>query len=120
MDSQSTCLIVHPLVSDFPTLPLMINHTPVYSTPPMLSLQLIGRIIVSFYPTALKSFRGIVFTHGVRMGRWVRGGGGEFVRAVSQKTVKGGGGGGGGGGVCPGCISETVRCRKLIIGRDIG
>ena len=22
--------------------------------------------------------------------------------------------------VCPGCISETVRCRKLIIGRDIG
>ena len=22
--------------------------------------------------------------------------------------------------VCPGCISETVRCRKLICGRDIG
>ena len=22
--------------------------------------------------------------------------------------------------VCPGCISETVRCRKLIHGRDIG
>ena len=22
--------------------------------------------------------------------------------------------------VCPGCISETVRCRKLILGRDIG
>ena len=22
--------------------------------------------------------------------------------------------------VCPGCISETVRCRKLIRGRDIG
>ena len=21
---------------------------------------------------------------------------------------------------CPGCISETVRCRKLILGRDIG
>ena len=21
--------------------------------------------------------------------------------------------------VCPGCISETVRCRKLILGRDI-
>ena len=21
---------------------------------------------------------------------------------------------------CPGCISETVRCRKLIHGRDIG
>ena len=22
--------------------------------------------------------------------------------------------------VCPGCISKTVRCRKLILGRDIG
>ena len=22
--------------------------------------------------------------------------------------------------VCPGCISETLRCRKLIRGRDIG
>ena len=22
--------------------------------------------------------------------------------------------------VCSGCISETVRCRKLILGRDIG
>ena len=21
--------------------------------------------------------------------------------------------------VCPGCISETIRCRKLILGRDI-
>ena len=26
----------------------------------------------------------------------------------------------GAGKVCPGCISETVRCRKLILGRDIG
>ena len=24
------------------------------------------------------------------------------------------------GKVCPGCISEIVRCRKLILGRDIG
>ena len=24
------------------------------------------------------------------------------------------------GKVCPGCISETVRCIKLILGRDIG
>ena len=24
------------------------------------------------------------------------------------------------GKVCPACISETVRCRKLILGRDIG
>ena len=22
--------------------------------------------------------------------------------------------------VCLGCISETVRCRKLILGRDVG
>ena len=22
--------------------------------------------------------------------------------------------------VCPGCISETVMCNKLILGRDIG
>ena len=36
----------------------------------------------------------IVFTHGVRMGGW-------------QEKV------------CPSCISETVRCRKLILGRDI-
>ena len=21
---------------------------------------------------------------------------------------------------CPGCISETIKCRKLILGRDIG
>ena len=40
-----------------------------------------------FYPTALKGCRGIVFTHGGRREK-----------------------------VCPGCISETVRCRKLILG----
>ena len=39
---------------------------------------------------------GIVFTHGVRMGRRVA------------------------GKVYPGCMSETVRCRKLILDRDIG
>ena len=37
-----------------------------------------------FYPTALKGCRGIVFTHGVRMGGWA-GGGKKFVRPVSQK-----------------------------------
>ena len=47
-----------------------------------------------YYPTALKGCRGIVFTHGVRMG--------------GRREM-----------VCPGCISETVRCRKLILGRDI-
>ena len=24
------------------------------------------------------------------------------------------------GKVCPGCISENIRCRKFLIGRDIG
>ena len=38
-----------------------------------------------FYPTALKGCPGIVFTHGVRMGGQVGGGGKKFVRAVSQK-----------------------------------
>ena len=53
----------------------------------------------NFYPIALKGCRGIVFTHGVRMGRRV-GGRWELV--------------------CPDSISETVRCRKFILGRDIG
>ena len=50
-------------------------------------------------PTALKGCQGIVFTHGVRIGwrsGWLR-----------EK-------------VCTGCISETIRCRKCILGRDIG
>ena len=59
--------------------------------------------ICHFYPTALKGCRGIVFTHGVRMGG--RPGG----RVGGRREI-----------VCPGCISETVRCRKLILGRDIG
>ena len=48
----------------------------------------------NFYPTALKGCRGVVFTNGVRMG----------VQAVGK--------------VCPACISETIRCRKLILGID--
>ena len=63
-----------------------------------------GRVFIyektGFYHTALEGCRGIVFTHGVQMGRRV--------------------GGRSAGKVCPGCISETVRCRKLILGRDIG
>ena len=51
--------------------------------------------MVHFYPTVLKGCRGIDFTHGVQMGR------------QGEK-------------VCPGYISETVRCRQLILGRDIG
>ena len=50
----------------------------------------------NFYPTALKGCQGIVFTHSVRMDG----------RAMEE--------------VCLACISETVRCRKLIHGRDIG
>ena len=50
--------------------------------------------VFSFYPTALKGCRGIVFTHGVRMG--------------GRREI-----------VCPGSISATIRCRKLILGRDI-
>ena len=52
-------------------------------------------LFLPFYPTALKGCQGIVFIHGVRMG--------------GRREI-----------VCPGCISETVRCRKLILGRDIG
>ena len=69
----------------------------------VLQIEITGNFILhSFYPTALKGCWGIVFTHGVRMGGRV------------------GGWAGGGKRVCPGCISETVRCRKLILGRDIG
>ena len=57
----------------------------------------------AFYPTALKGCRGIVFTHGVRMG------GRAGVQVGGRREI-----------VCSGCISETVRCRKLILGRDIG
>ena len=64
----------------------------------LLIMSLVTKIVLvmlTFYPTALKGCRGIVFTHDVRMG---------------GRREK----------VCPGCISETVRCRKLILGRDIG
>ena len=61
------------------------------------------KFITCFYPTALKGCQGIVFTHGVQMG------GRAGVRVGGRREI-----------VCPGCISETVRCRKLIFGRDIG
>ena len=51
--------------------------------------------IQGFYPTALIGYRSIVFTHGVQIG------------GTREK-------------VCRGGISETARCRKLILGRDIG
>ena len=62
----------------------------------MLKWQQIIDTAVCFYPTVLKGCWGIVFTHGVQMGGWA---GGRWEK------------------VCPGCISETVRCRKLILGR---
>ena len=67
----------------------------------LLSLQTNAVALVKFccYPTPLKGCRGIVFTHGVWMGG----------RAGGRREK-----------VCPACISETVRCRKLILGRDIG
>ena len=49
----------------------------------------------NFYPKPV-GFWGIFFTHGVWMDR----------RAGEK--------------VCLGSISETIRCRKLILGRDIG
>ena len=55
--------------------------------------------ILSFYPIGLKDCQGIFFTHGVPMGGH-----------ADRRREK----------VCPGCISETVRCKKLILGRDIG
>ena len=42
---------------------------------------------LGFYPTALKGCRGIVCTHGVRMGRWA-GGRKKFLQTVSQKNPK--------------------------------
>ena len=33
-----------------------------------------AQLLCPFYPTALKGCRGIVFTHGVRMGGWAGGG----------------------------------------------
>ena len=45
----------------------------------------VSPVLLFYYPTALKGCRGIVFTHGVRMG-WRLGGRREkFVRPVSQE-----------------------------------
>ena len=49
-------------------------------------------VCLFFTPQGLS---GIVFTHGVRMGGWICG-----------RWEK----------VHPGCLSETIRCRKLILG----
>ena len=52
-------------------------------------------IIQHFYPTALRAVR-VLFSSMVS--GW----------AFGQREI-----------VCPGCISATIRCRKLILGRDI-
>ena len=49
------------------------------------------------------SGRGIVFTHGVWMCGWM----GRCPGGLQEK-------------ICLGCISETIRCRKLTLCRDIG
>ena len=59
--------------------------------------ETLGSLVSHFHPTALKGCVGIVFIHGTQMGCWV-----------------------GDSRICPGCISETVRRRRLICGRDIG
>ena len=60
-------------------------------------------MVIEFYPTALKGCRGVVFAHDGRVGRRL----GLWSGGQREK-------------VCPGYISETVRCRKLILGRGIG
>ena len=55
---------------------------------------------ISFFTPALKDCQDTVFTF-FTVSRW------EGRRS------------GGGKKVCSGCISETVRCRKLILGWDI-
>ena len=63
-------------------------------------------ILTIFYPTDLKGCRGYCFHPWCPDGRaGVLSGGRVGVRREK---------------VCPGCILETVRCRKLILGRDIG
>ena len=52
-----------------------------------------------FHPTSLKGCHSIVFTHGVQMG------GQAFGWAAGESL---------------GSISETLRCRMLILGTDFG
>ena len=52
---------------------------------------------IDYYPTVLKGCRGIVFTHGVRIGRHA--GGGESLS---------------------GLYLRNAGCRKFILGRDMG
>ena len=64
-----------------------------------------------FYPTALKDYQGIVFSLWCldgRVGRWAGGRLGRWAECGRREKV------------CPGCISKTVRCRMLILGKDIG
>ena len=53
----------------------------------------------NFVPHTLMGSQGIVFTHGVWMG----------VPAFGWREK-----------VYPGCISESIRCRELILSKDMG
>ena len=61
----------------------------------MIFVTVLLSFTICFYPTAAKGCWVIVFTHGVRVGGPVA------------------------GKVCPCCISETVWCRKLILGTKL-
>ena len=67
----------------------------------MSQLLSTGRPISSFYPTALKGCWGLF---SPMVFGWA--GGCPSGRAAGKG--------------CPGCISETERCTKLVLGRDIG
>ena len=54
-----------------------------YFTPYKVKCEMFSLIYSFFYPTAFKSFAGIVFTHGVQMGGWTCMK--KIVRAVSQE-----------------------------------
>ena len=70
------------------------------------------RYTCHFYPTALKGCWGIVFTHGVRMGRWSgrwAAGGKKFVWAVSQKPK------GVGSSYLVGTLVRMCRCCNVMV-----
>ena len=72
--------------------------------------MILQSIVETFYSTALKGCWDIVFMHGVRMGGqvggWLSGRAGGRASELEK--------------VCLGCILETIMCKKLIRGRDIG
>ena len=84
------------MILNFTLIPVIFNFTP-------KSFNYIYDKSIHFYPTALK---GYCFHPWCPDGRASGQAGG---RVGGRREI-----------VCLGCISETVRCRKLILGRDIG